>query len=303
MADEVEANAPTGSEGPGPVNDDFTLSDTVMNADLEEVEVPAEADASAGSGAEGSTPAPEGADKPAAIAGDGAKPPAAAGTAPVPVEAPKAAAAPVEPAKGAEAPKGAAVPDLSSMAPNVLVGELARNRDVLISHIAETRFQLSQQEKDALETDAVGAIPKLLARVYFEAATTALNQLSSHAPRLIEQITGNLRTVNAAEDQFYSKWPSIQRGEKSHTDAVQMAANMFRQSNPNATQEQAIDVVGRMVTSMLNLQAAPAAPANGTVKRPPAFSPAGSGARPVSASVLNTPKVNPFDGLGAYFDQ
>ncbi len=302
MADDAAPDAATGSEGSGLANDDFTLSDSVMNADLEEVEVPAEADASAGSGAEGSTPAPEGADKPAAIAGDGAKPPAAAGTAPVPVEAPKAAAA-VEPVRGAEAPKGTAVPDLSSMAPDALVGELARNRDVLIGHIAETRFQLSQQEKDALETDAVGAIPKLLARVYFEAATTALNQLSSHAPRLIEQITGNLRTVNAAEDQFYSKWPSIQRGEKSHTDAVQMAANMFRQSNPNATQEQAIDVVGRMVTSMLNLQAAPAAAANGTVKRPPAFSPAGSGARPVSASVLNTPKANPFDGLGAYFDQ
>lgn len=298
----TDSSAPADSSSASPASEgEFTLPEQVMvSDDLDEVEIPAEA---------GRRPA-EGGPGPAEA---GAKPPAESVKAP---QAPSAAGAPPPaPKAAAPAPQAATPPvegttqgrtqDLGELAPKDLATELGRNRDAMLNALAEQKFALSKEEKDALEVDAVAAIPKLLARVYFDAVTASLNNLATHVPRMVQSVTSELNTTNAAENTFFSKFPGIDRNNAEHQRTVNMAANIFRQNNPNASLEQAVDAVGKMASVLLNIQA----PSNGANGQPRAarsaprpFAPASGNARTIAAQPANAPKANPFDGLGVDFD-
>lgn len=274
---------------------EFALDDEIMTNDFDEVEVKA---ASEDQAAEPAKPAVDA--KVAAAAPQGA--PTQQPEQKPQVGSVQPPSAPVPQAPGASA----AARPLSELQPGELVSELARNRDALVNHLAQERFQLSQAEKEALETDAVGHLPRLMARVYYEASTTMLNQIQSMVPRMIEQVTTQLRNHSDAENAFYSKWPTVDRANEAHKQAVLMAANLVNQQFPQASLSDRIDKVGRMVTSMLGLAAQVQQPrGNASAKRsPPAFAPAsGNGATPVSRTPVAASQGNQWAGLGANFDE
>lgn len=296
--------APEGGATPvdaGAGDNSFALNDEVMGSDLDSVEIEAE----------GATPA----------SGDGtevpAKPGEVAPTTPVEPEVkPAVVATPTTPATPEVKPAIPATPltpaaattpsqarPVAELPPAELAVELGKNRDALIENLAQTRFALSQSEKDALEVDAVAAIPKLLARLYFEATTTSLNQIANMVPRLVNTTVTESVNLKSAEDQFFSAWPAIDRNNADHTKATQIAVNTFRQMNPGASREDAIKAVGTMVTAMFGLKAPVANGGNGSPrpKGSAPFAPASGVARSTAASTQRQ-VLDDFAGLGATFD-
>jgi hypothetical protein len=101
----------------------------------------------------------------------------------------------------------------------------------------------------------------------------------------------------AAQAEFYKAWPSL----KGYDKQVLQVGALFRQLNPNATPQEAIERIGKVVHEALGIAipapgaAAPASPAVPAAPAKPAapFRPAGgSGASPAPA-----PSGNEFEAM------
>ncbi len=181
-----------------------------------------------------------------------------------------------------------------------LMEQLGQHRDAIIGELASSRFALSKAEEDALELDAVAAIPTVMARVYYESVTAALNHIQTKVPLLIDHFLKVQKAQTDAEGAFFGKFPALDRGK--HMGDVAMFANLFRQANPQATPDELFSAVGAAVMAKNGLTAAPPVPGvNGVVAaspQPAPFVPARAG-----ASLRVTPDdPNPFAGLGQDFD-
>lgn len=266
----------------------FSLSDEIMNSDFEEVEVPA---AQAVTKTEPEAPA------------DGTtKPEVKAETKPATEVKPTVPETKPAEAKPAEVKPVVWETKPSQAQPAVsLLEKLAENREALISHLAETRFKPTKEESDLLDVDATAGIAKIAARVYYEAATTTMQQLQNFVrdqlPSLIDGHSQTNNQIRDAEDAFYKEHPNLSKETDDAT--VRQYATIYRQANPQATRADAIKAVGVMVSTVLGKPkvAAPVAPKpNG--QRP--FTPASGVARVVSQ--VPVPETSPFAGMGQEFD-
>jgi hypothetical protein len=211
---------------------------------------------------------------------------------------PPAAAQPVQeqaPAQAAPAPVPAesAIPD----SPQGFVEQLAQHRSAVISALAADRFKLTPEEATALDTDAMAAIPQVMARVYYEATTTALIQMQNLVPKLVQQVLAAEKTSTEAESSFYGRFKSLDRA-KHHADVVQFA-NGFRQMNPKMSQDDLFAMVGAAVMAKHGVSSAPVPGPNGAapVAQPMPFVPAAAGAKVSMAAI-----PDPWAGLGQSFD-
>lgn len=194
------------------------------------------------------------------------------------------------------------------MAPGELATALGQNRDKIIDALATGKFQLSPADVQALEVDAVGVLPKIMARVYFEATVNGITQMANMVPRMVESVVSERILESQAETDFHTAWPNIDRNNSQQMQAVNHFANSYRQMNPGASKEDAIKFVGMAVTQMFNLQqpqraAAGQPPRGGTPPRrtPPPFTPAQGGRAQPPAGTPPLP-ADPFAGLGESFD-
>jgi hypothetical protein len=273
----------------------FLIPESVMDSpDLDEVEIPAAGAAGTAPEAPATTTAkPEASTKPAVPA---------AGEKPTP-EKPAEVKPEVKPATTAETPpKPVAQTAPVDSRPNLLA-EVAKNRDAIIAHLADSRFKLSKEESDLLDVDANAGIQKIAARVYYEATTSTLNLLDrfvkQELPQLLEQHVQSTQTYRAAEDDFYKEWPNLDRASDEKT--VNQYANIYRQANPTATKADAIKAVGTIVSAILNKpKASVAATAPAKPNGPKPFTPASGAARVVSTQQV--PAADPFAGLGREFE-
>jgi hypothetical protein len=172
-------------------------------------------------------------------------------------------------------------------------------------------FAMTPQEIEALETDVVGTVPKLLAKALVKSQQATLSQMARMMPVMIQRQTVALRENAKHEDAFYSRWPDIKKDQ--HGPLVQRYAAVFRQMHPNATPAEMIEQLGPMVmmsakiaptlqpagvapgAAPVNPMAKPVAPGapNGRPPPPNAFVPAGAG--PVSAST--PPQLEPWEAM------
>lgn len=176
-----------------------------------------------------------------------------------------------------------------------LTGMVA-NEPALVAHLAQTTYALSKEEMDAFELDAVGQIPKLMAKVHMQATKNTLSLIRQMVPQLIDSRTEQTGSVKAraaeAKNEFYTTNSDL--NEKDHGPLLDKWASAFRAQNPRATRQEAIKFVGQAIRTELGLPA-PAAGAAPTA-RPQPFAPARPGAKaPVSATRVDD---NPFGGLG-----
>lgn len=177
---------------------------------------------------------------------------------------------------------------------------LTQNHDALVGHLAQTTFQLSPAEVEALETDAVAAIPRLLARTAIAAANSSLGQIQKLVPQLVQQALMSHDTGREAEGQFYAAWPQLNAQE--HGPVVMQMASAIRAANPQMSRADAIKLVGSAVCAHFGLpvqqsQARPAPRGNGQQQR--GFVPARPGAR------VGTQQVDAganWDALGMDFE-
>ena len=166
-----------------------------------------------------------------------------------------------------------------------------KNNQAALSDWASTNlFKLSQADAEALETDVVGTIPKLMGRVYAQMANSTVNLIKSLVPEMINSgVTAQqARTARATEalNEFYQTNPHLSADK--HGGAVDKWARVFRQANPQASRKDAIAFVGRAVSAEFGLS--PGAQASPTARRAVPFAPARQGGRaPPSAKGPHDP--------------
>jgi hypothetical protein len=172
--------------------------------------------------------------------------------------------------------------------------------------MSQNTYALSQAEKDALDTDAVGTIPKLMARVHLEGTKNALKLISTLVPQLVEsgvsRILQQKERGSEALNEFFKAWPQLSAGE--HSTLVNDFARLYRASNPRASRADAIKFVGAAVHAHLGLQLAAPPSTNGGASTPsgaspPPFAPARPGARPIAQVHV---EENPWMNLGKDFE-
>lgn len=229
--------------------------------------------------------------------------PAPGAPAPQPAAAPAPQpAAPPNPQQGSPAPSPQGIsPDLSLADPVQLGAMLQQNFDQLIPHLAQNEFALSPEDLSALETDAPGHIPTLLARVHLKGQMNTLNLLQRMVPQMIQRSVQVMRKNMENEQAFYSSWPGLDRVK--HGQIVQSYARLFRAQNPQATREQMIQALGPIVAQAAGVADPRKAVVNGAPQgrvQPSPFVPA----MPGPAASPQPAEADPWSGMapGQDFD-
>lgn len=183
--------------------------------------------------------------QPAAPAAPPVQPPATpTGAAP----AAPAAQTPVEgqPAQP-QAPAGTAAqsPPLDPSDPFALVAAMRQNEQAAVDFVAQSLFALSAEDKEALETDTLGTIPKLFARAFVKSQVNNLELLGNLIPQMIVRHMANMKKNDENSGKFYQRWPDIKKD--THGDLVNRYGVTYRKMHPNASMEQMIEDLGPMI--------------------------------------------------------
>ena len=262
----VETAAPSADE-PSPGGDNFEFLDQ-LDTEGDDVEVITAPE----SGEPASADVPP--KTPASPTDPKASPP---GTPPAPKETPPLAAPQPQPTPTPgpqEQPKTA-----PSEPPKDAFTQFVEDKPKIMEALAKSTYALSKDDLDLLEANPGQALPLMAARVH----TEVFAQVIQATARMIQQGFGHMqeetRQNSEAVSAFQAKWPQIDL--QAHGADIATAAELIRKTNPNATKEEAINLVGAMVVAMKGLAATPlASPAPATPPKPVApapFRPAGSG--------------------------
>jgi hypothetical protein len=170
------------------------------------------------------------------------------------------------------------------------------NQKELSEWASQNLFALSKEDAEALDSDVVAQIPKLMGRVYTAAIQASTNLIKNFVPEMINSgVMGQQqRTARAAEalSQFYSANPHL--NAQAHGASVDKWARAFRAANPTASRQDAIAFVGRAVSAEHNL--APGV-SNGS-GRPQPFTPARPGGRAPQTQQVH----DPYAGMEDEYD-
>ena len=169
------------------------------------------------------------------------------------------------------------------------------NYHELAQWASQNLFALSKEDAEALETNAVEAIPKLMGRVYTSALQAATNLIKNFVPEMVNSGAAQqqMRSARAAEalQEFYQTNPHL--NVQQHGAAVDKWARAFRGANPSASRAEAIAFVGRAVSAEFGLS-----PGSGGRKAAP-FAPARPGAR---APARTGEPHDPYAGMEDEYD-
>lgn len=156
---------------------------------------------------------------------------------------------PQAPAEGAQ--PGQQPTNLSAAEPGQLAEAMRREEAAIVQKLAEGPFALTPEEQTALEENALGAIPKLLAKAHVRAMQNVLQMFSQHVPAMINRHSDIMKKHAANEDKFYSRWTGLNKAQ--HGEVVTRLAVLYRKMNPNATLEQLVEDVGPMAAMQLKI--------------------------------------------------
>lgn len=202
------------------------------------------------------------------------------------------------PAPGAQAPAA-----LSPSNPVAIAEAMAANRDSVIAHLAQDRFALSPEDIQELEENAAAFVPKMMARVAYEAQVSMMKFLAQSVPGMVKQYNTVQKANTEAEDKFFSAHEKLglKKSDPKHREVAFRMASLYRQANPQMPLEQLIAEVGPIVAAAVQAQApaAPAAPSAPPSFRPAPFTPAVNGGGGMSPTPAPT---SPWEGMGANYD-
>lgn len=201
-------------------------------------------------------------------------PPAPAAPAPAPApQAPEAQPAPTPAA--APGPDAGAQPARLDAADPQSVARFFET-DAMIASELEKSFQLSPEDREAMETDFVGALPKFAAKATQKAVASTLNLMSAVVPRMIAAHMARHESSTSAETAFYGKYPGFNKA--AHGAKIRELARTYRMANPGVPMEQAMDELAAWAGAVLKVSpagAAPAAPGQPPAPPAPGLTPTG----------------------------
>lgn len=164
-----------------------------------------------------------------------------------------------------------------------------------------THYKIPDDLAAKLETEPEVVLPTLAARMHIAVVNEVMARVQRDMPAAFHQMQTYNTREEAAKNEFYGRWPEL----KGHETEVFKAGAIYRQLNPSASKEQALEGVGQMCKVALGMALAPApgaiespAPIVRTAPAAPAFrpaSPGGSGGAPAPK------ETNPFTNMADDF--
>jgi hypothetical protein len=142
--------------------------------------------------------------------------------------------------------------------PKPFLAQLEENRVALKQNLAQ-RFKLDPATVEKLESNAEEAIPEILADHYLNVVAGMYNLLGNVLPKMIEVHTTSSSTNKATNDEFFGKFPNLQKPEYAET--IQAVGMQLRRAQPNLSREQLLERIGNVVSMMVGEQAPPVQPA------------------------------------------
>jgi hypothetical protein len=165
----------------------------------------------------------------------------------------------------------------------------------------ETFYRLPEDLAGQMQTEPEVVLPKLAAKLHMAVREAVMQDVRRDMPGLFHGIQEIQRRESASKEAFYAANPDL----KGYEQQVLQVGMFFRQSNPNATPEEAIERVGNMTRMALGLPpkgsaaTPPATPPAAPQTRPAPFRPAAPGAAGPAAAPA--PSGNPWEGLAEEF--
>ena len=206
---------------------------------------------------------------------------------PVPAPPPEQPSTPAPTAEPTVPAQPEAVPDTAPQPTSEELNQqyqdwFRRGSDFLV----ESVYKLDPETKTKLDTNPSEVIPQLAAQLHMQVLAAATTQAANLFMTMLPQMQERLSYEKSLEDQFYDTYKEL----KSHTKTVDNISKVYRQMNPNATPEQAMQHIAAMAMVQLNIvppqmqtqvqmQVPPAAVTPTSARGPSGTAPAPSGAK------------------------
>lgn len=246
----------TTSPGAGFESPDFSSIVDSGYGDTSDVTQPSSAPAS--SAAPPSQPIPE---TPPATASAAVSPPvpasqpaASPGQTPMPAQPQQPPAAQTQPAPVQQ--PAVSSPPAASQTPAQGPFDLEALRTNTMPQLQEL-YTLSEQDAAEFEASPAKALPKLAAKLHFEATMAAYGSVMNALPQVVGTMVQQVLQAREQDQAFYTRWPQL----KGQEDMVMRTLQAWKQVNPNATQQDLVERGGLMAMLALGLNPQPQAPA------------------------------------------
>lgn len=213
----------------------------------------------------------------------------------VKAEEPKKEETPQPEVKAEETP---AQPEIKMPTREELEGMYTKHREETLPTL-EKLYQLTQEEAEAFNEKPEEVLPKLAARLHYDAMLSNYNAVMAALPSVVQQVMEASRVANEAETAFFGEWPELK--DPKYATAVKSAVRAYRSSKPDATREDVIKGAGTLAMVQLGLERKPQQQAPQTPTAPRTLPPkpaAPSGSAPTPPSRTPQEEDNVFAELG-----
>ena len=132
----------------------------------------------------------------------------------------------------------------------------------------QTLYAFDEETALQLQTEPEKVLPQLAARLHMDVMKAVMGQMKGLMPEMIQRHTQVARKEGQAQDLFFKAWPEL----KGYDKQIMQAGRLFREMNPNADANTAVERIGALAMAALGMQRA--APAQDQQIRPAPFTPA-----------------------------
>ena len=159
----------------------------------------------------------------------------------------------------------------------------------------EAKYALSAEDSAEMFTDPGSVLPRLLAKMHQQAMADTLASVQAAVPNFVQSNAAATRVESEARNAFFSVNDDLAKPE--FEDAILRIGDLYRQVNPRATREVAIQKVGELARVALGLPGKGGA-ATPAVAAPVPFTPSRGG---TGGSKVGAPKGT-WEQLNSEFD-
>jgi hypothetical protein len=142
-------------------------------------------------------------------------------------------------------------------------------RDHFVNSMA-SKYEMTEEQKLAFDQDPTKVLPQIAAQVAADSVDMAVavvqNLMAQQLPKMITQVADRNQARSANEEAFYSQWPEL----KGHSDKVLIAAQSWRQANPQASKDEFMKQVGPLAWMQAGLPIAQLVAKMGSAPQQPA---------------------------------
>lgn len=138
------------------------------------------------------------------------------------------------------------------VAPPMTAEELTKYRETFQSAL-EQAYAFSDEDATALQVEPEKVLPKMAARLHMEVLDNVMQHVYKALPDVIKSYTVAESREEKAQNEFFGAWPEL----RGHTKQVLQMGQMYRQMNPTASPQEAIQRIGEMTMVALGKQRKP----------------------------------------------